>query len=751
MDENNNHVPLDEEPAPKKRRKKPVALTAVDVTVDVASSAVSSVFKVIGTVLLILLISGLLFACIFAYYVKTCLTPELGISLEDYKLTESSTILYKDSSGNWQELVKLAADEDRIWVDYDQIPEYMEHALVAIEDKRFYEHKGVDWYRTSGALIKMFATMQNNFGGSTITQQLIKNLTGNNEVTVQRKLSEIFSALELEKNYDKQEIITWYFNAVYFGEGCYGVETAAQKYFGKDVWELSLAESAAIVGITNKPTYYDPFYNQENNKERQETILREMYDQGYIDYDTYIAAVNEPLNFAHSPDDAGTEELYSYYEEVVIDDVIRDLMEKNSLSYNAAEHMLKNGGYLVYSCYDPDVQYYVDNIYATTDNIPTTYGSNQQLQSAIVIMDPYTGEIKALTGGVGAKDRNFPLNRATGTYRSAGSSIKPLASYGPAIEMGYITPNTLVDDSADVYLTGTSWYPSNDGGGHFGVIDIYTALQYSVNTVAAQIIDKITPQVAYDWLTQKLGFTSLVPDDCAYAPMALGQFTYGVTVREMAQAYCAFVNDGVFTYSRTYTLVTDSNGNVLLDNQPETIQAFSANTAHVMTYMLQNAVNRGTGTEAYLGIMPVAGKTGTTTDAKDRWFVGCTPYYVAAVWTGYDTPEYIKVSGNPAAQIFRKVMRPLHEGLEYKDFTWPYYIGGDTGIFGVKEEEDKDAEIENPDDSTEPGDNGGNSGGNNGGNTGGGNNGGSSGGDNSGSGGGDNSGGGAEIIIVGGN
>ena len=737
MDENNNHVPLDEEPAPKKRRKKPVALAAVDVTVDVASSAVSSVFKVIGTVLLILLISGLLFACIFAYYVKTCLTPELGISLEDYKLTESSTILYKDSSGNWQELVKLAADEDRIWVDYDQIPEYMEQALVAIEDKRFYEHKGVDWYRTSGALIKMFATMQNNFGGSTITQQLIKNLTGNNEVTVQRKLSEIFSALELEKNYDKQEIITWYFNAVYFGEGCYGVETAAQKYFGKDVWDLSLAESAAIVGITNKPTYYDPFYNQENNKERQETILREMYDQGYIDYDTYIAAVNEPLNFAHSPEDAGVQQIYSYYEEVVIDDVIRDLMEQNSLSYNAAEHMLKNGGYLIYSCYDPNVQYHIDNIYATTDNIPATWGSNQQLQSAIVIMDPYTGEIKALTGGVGSKDRNFPLNRATGTYRSAGSSIKPLASYGPAVEMGYITPNTLVDDSADIYLTGTSWYPSNDGGGHFGVIDIYTALQYSVNTVAAQIIDKITPQVAYDWLTQKLGFTSLVPDDCAYAPMALGQFTNGVTVREMAQAYCAFVNDGVFTYSRTYTLVTDSDGHVLLDNQPETIQAFSANTAHVMTYMLQNAVNRGTGTEAYLGIMPVAGKTGTTSDYKDRWFVGCTPYYVAAVWTGYDQPEYIRVSGNPAAQIFRKVMRPLHEGLEYKDFTWPYYIGGDTGIFGVEEEEEeeKDAEVETPDDDT--GDSGSSGG---------------SGSDSSGGSGSDSSGGsGAEIIIVGGN
>ena len=712
--------------------------------------AMTIVGTTFSAMLLILVIMVCIVATVLAVYVLDFADNSYDANLKDVEMKYTSFVYGYDEDNELVEIKRLAAEQNRVWVDYEDMPKCLIDAVVASEDKRFYTHKGVDWYRTSGALIKMFATMQNNFGGSTITQQLIKNLTGNNEVTVQRKLSEIFSALELEKNYDKQEIITWYFNAVYFGEGCYGVETAAQKYFGKDVWDLSLAESAAIVGITNKPTYYDPFYNQENNKERQETILREMYDQGYIDYDTYIAAVNEPLNFAHSPEDAGVQQIYSYYEEVVIDDVIRDLMKQNSLSYNAAEHMLKNGGYLIYSCFDPNVQYHVDNIYATTDNIPTTWGSNQQLQSAIVIMDPYTGEIKALTGGVGTKDRNFPLNRATGTYRSAGSSIKPLASYGPAIEMGYITPNTLVDDSADIYLTGTSWYPSNDGGGHFGVIDIYTALQYSVNTVAAQIIDKITPQVAYDWLTQKLGFTSLVPDDCAYAPMALGQFTNGVTVREMAQAYCSFVNDGVFTYSRTYTLVTDADGNVLLDNQPETIQAFSANTAHVMTYMLQNAVNRGTGTEAYLGIMPVAGKTGTTTDAKDRWFVGCTPYYVAAVWTGYDQPEYIRVSGNPAAQIFRKVMRPLHEGLEYKDFTWPYYIGGDTGIFGVEEEEEeeeKDAEIETPDETPEPSDNGGNTGGN----TGGGDSGGSSGGGDGGSGGGDNGGSGADIIIVGGN
>ena len=304
-------------------------------------------------------------------------------------------------------------------------------------------------------------------------------------------------------------------------------------------------------------------------------------------------------------------------------------------------------------------------------------------------MDPYTGQVKAISGGVGEKTQNFPLNRATKTQSSPGSSIKPIASYGPATEYGLITPNTLVNDSANIHLSGTSWYPSNDGGGNFGVLTILEALQYSLNTVAAQIVDKLGPERSYDFLQNRLGVTSLVPDDCAYAPMALGQLTNGITVREMAQAYCSFVNDGIFTYARSYTKVLDSDGSVLIDNQPETIVAFSPNTAYVMTYMLQNATARGTGTEAYLGTMPVAGKTGTSTDYKDRWYVGCTPYYVAAVWTGYDTPERIYCSGNPAAQIFRKIMRPIHEGLEYKSFPWPY-IGGDTGIFGVEEEEEEE-------------------------------------------------------------
>ena len=709
---------MNEEESKRKVPKKAgrIAKAAVNVTVDTISGTIGSVFKVLGTILLILLITGLLFACIFAYYVKTCLTPNINLSLEDFKLSESSTIYYQDSSGQWLELVTLAGEQNRIWVDYDQIPWYMEKALVAIEDKRFYQHKGVDWYRTAGAFVEMFAKMETSYGGSTITQQLIKNLTGEDDVTIQRKLTEIFAALELEKTYDKQEIVEWYLNAVYFGEGAWGVQTAAQTYFGKNVSELTLAQCACIVGITNKPTLYDPFYNEEKNKERQETILREMYDQGFIDYQTYIDAVNEDISSAlvHSPGEEYSQEIYTYYEEMVVDDVITDLMELKGISYKAASSLLYNGGYSIYCCLDPNIQAIVDNVYQNVENIPTTYRSSQQLQSSIVIMDPYTGQVKAISGGVGEKTINFGLNRATKTQRPPGSSFKPIASYGPATELGYITPTTMVNDAAGIHLSGTSWYPNNDGGGHMGVVSILQALQYSLNTVAAQIIDKIGPQTAYDFLQSRLGVTSLVPDDCSYAPMALGQLTNGITVREMAQAYCSFVNDGIFTYARSYTKVLDSDGSVLIDNTPETIVAFSPNTAYVMTYMLQNATAHGTGTEAYLGTMPVAGKTGTSTDYKDRWYVGCTPYYVAAVWTGYDQPERISCYGNPAAQIFKKIMRPIHEGLEYKSFPWPY-IGGPLDTFGVEEEEEEEDEtiIEGDDNGTISG--GDNSGGNSGG------------------------------------
>ena len=674
-----------------------------DGTAEATASVVGTVFRVIGTILLILLVTGLLFMCIFAYYVKNCLSTELDVELEDFTLSLSSSILYQDADGNWQKLVTLSGTENRIWVDYEDIPKDMEHAAVAIEDQRFYKHKGVDWYRTTGAFVNMFLSMRNDFGGSTITQQLIKNLTKQDDITVQRKLLEIFQALEFEKSYDKEEIIEWYLNVVYFGEGCNGIYTAAETYFGKTPSELSLAECASIIGITNNPSKYDPFISRDNNKARQETILWEMYDQGYITKEQYDEAVAEELVFVHSESSGGNQTIYSYYAETVIEDVLQDLMEQKGVSYDTAKTLLYSGGYQIYSCYDASIQSVIDEYYTNLDNLPQhPSAKGQQFQSAIVILDPYTGEIKGLSGGTGEKTINFGLNRATQAKRPPGSSFKPIAVYGPAMELGLITQYTQVNDSPDIKLSGTTWYPSNSGGGNYGVITIREGLQRSLNTVSAQILDKLTPRASFEFLKNKLGVTSMIDADCDYAPLALGQLTNGITVREMAQAYSAFVNDGIFTYSRTYNYITDSAGNVVLENPARTIVAFKANTAWNMTDMLYNAVNAGTGTEARLSNMPVAGKTGTTTANRDRYFVGYTPYYVAAVWTGYDTPEYMNFSGSPAAQIWKLIMAPIHEGLEYKAFPTPT-IGAPTGIFGdMSEPEEEEPEDETPDGSQTP-------------------------------------------------
>ena len=650
------------------------------------------VLGIIGTILLIGVVTGLIFVCIFAFYVKTCITPSLDLDLNDFTLNQSSIIYYQDSNGDYQKLTTVKSSENRIWVDGDQIPQHMKDALVAIEDKRFYTHKGVDWFRTAHAALNMF-TGGSTFGGSTITQQLIKNLTQQDDITVQRKLLEIFQALDLEKNYDKDEILEYYLNAVCFGEGCYGVQTAAQTYFGKDAKDLSVAESAAIVGITNLPSYYDPFYSVENNKERQENVLREMYKQGYLNKSEYEAAKSEELEFVRGENSPDTFNVYSYYEEVVLSDVIGDLAEAKGISRNAASQLVHNAGYEIYACIDKDIQAKVDAIYTDPEQLPKSYsGTKSQLQSAIVIIDQTTGEIKALSGGTGEKTISYGLNRATGTTRPPGSSIKPIAVYGPAVEYGLISPSTMVLDADEthVQLAHTSWYPKNSPNTYDGIITITTALQKSKNTVAAQIMDKLTPSASLEFLRSRLGVTSLIDSDADYAAMALGEPHYGITVREMAQAYTALANDGVFTYSRTYTMVKDRSGKIILDNQPQTIRAFSQETARTMTYMLNNAATYGTGHESRLSNMPVAGKTGTTTSNRDRWFCGYTPYYTCAVWTGYDTPETMSFSGNPATQIWQKVMSAIHADLPRKEFNISYG-GSATGIFGSRDELEEQA------------------------------------------------------------
>ena len=678
---------------------------AADTAAGTVVGAVGLAAKIVVTVLLVVLTTVLLLGCIFAFYVKTCLVEDLDVSLSDYKLSETSIIYCETSPGEYEELATLHGGENRIWVDLEDVPDHLVKALVAIEDHRFYTHKGVDWYRTVGAMFTLLTGGDDSFGGSTLTQQLIKTLTGNNEVTVQRKLIEIFQALEFEKKYDKDEILEWYLNAVYFGEGAYGIYTAAEKYFGKVPSELTLAESASIVGIVNLPTYYSPFYSEESNKTRQEAVLRRMYELGFISYDEYTEAKNEELVFSRSVTEVEKQEIYSYYVEAVRKEVIEDLMEQKGVSQETAAQLLSSGGYRIYSCLDPYIQECVDNVYLDVENFPKPWNNtSQQFQSAMVIMDPYTGEVLAMSGGVGEKNANLILNRATDSLRAPGSSFKPLAVYAPAMEYGLITPSTLVKDAEreEVEMSQNYWYPTNSPNQYAGIITIAEAVRQSKNTVAAQVLDKLGIQQSANFLINKLGITSLVADDYNYAPLALGELTNGVTVLEMAQAYCPFVNAGIFTEARTYTKVTDSAGNLILDNQATTHVAMKSSTATNMTSMLYTAATSGTGSEANFYTMPVAGKTGTSSDNWNRWFAGYTPYYVGVVWTGYDMPESISIYGNPAAQVWKRVMQQVHAGLEYKSFPSAEWIGGDTQIFGDLTEEKEEQDNPKPSETPEP-------------------------------------------------
>lgn len=479
----------------------------------------------------------------------------------------------------------------------------------------------------------------------------------------------------------------WYLNRIYLGEGCYGVKSAAQVYFGKELSELTLAECASLIGITNNPSIYDPYLNPEKNKERQEIILSEMLEQGYIEQPEYEEAVAQQLvlkNTSGEQDDETESEYYSYFIDQVIRDVTADLAEATGYTEETAELMIRTGGYSIYCTIDPEVQAAVDEIYTNLANIPET-ASSQQLQSAIVLIDNATGDVVALAGGVGEKTGSLTFSRATQSLLSPGSAIKPVTVYAPALELGTITPNSIYDDtpySAD----GNGIWPKNQNNYYSGLVSVKDAVSRSLNTVAVKIVSEVTPEYAYTFAKERMGFSTLVSEetingkvytDADLSPLALGSLTHGVTVEAMTAAYATFVNGGEYRQPRTYTKVVDSNGNVILDNTQETVQAMSEKAAWYMTDMLHYAVQYGTGSPAKIPNMEVAGKTGTTDSDHDRWFAGFTPYYTAAVWCGYDSPEEVILtnsSTNPAAALWQKVMALVHEGLEYKDFTKPSNI-----------------------------------------------------------------------------
>ena len=587
----------------------------------------------------------------------------------------SSVIYYIDDNGNEQELEQLSSDTRRIWIDSTQIPQVMKDAIVSIEDERFYSHGGFDLKRTAGATIKWVLSKVGigsaDYGGSTITQQVIKNITNEKDNTPARKVKEIMRAIALERELSKDEILTMYLNIAYFANNCNGVEAASLTYFDKNAVDLTLTEAASIAGITQYPSEYDPFTHPENNIEKRNIVLMKMNELGYISDAEYAEASASDLIVSNA-NRLGNSEMTSYFVDQVINDIVRDLMEQKAYSEDFATRMVYNGGLKIYSTVDTDIQNIMEDVFTDTSNFPTT---GMGAQSAMVVMDPYTGQIKGIMGGLGEKTNVRGWNRATQMTRQPGSSIKPLSVYSPAIDTGKVSEVTTVVDE-EISIGDDAWKPKNSYSGFLGEMTVKEAITRSSNIPAVKILDMVGVQTSINYLRDKYHISTIVDKDRNYSSLALGGLTDGVTVRDMAAAYAVFANSGMYIKPHTYTRVLDAQGNIILSNSSDAKQSISAASAFIMTDLLRSVVTSpyGTGGGAQLNSMPTYGKTGTTDDDCDKWFCGFTPYYSAACWYGFDNPSSLSaagVRGNPAITAWRMVMSRIHENLNAKEISRP--------------------------------------------------------------------------------
>ncbi len=669
-------------------------------------------FSVVMVIVAICLICGTV-ACTYVYkFANEYVTEGKKIDLEEYKANQEQTsIIYGyDSDKQLVELLRLHGAQNRVWIDYKDIPQDMIDAFRDLEDKRFNEHSGVDWYGT------VFGVVSSGFerGASTITQQLIKNLTKEDGRTVSRKFYEILNALNVERNYSKKTIMEFYLNTVYLGNGCYGIKTAAEKYFGKNVEDLNAAECAVIASITKAPADFDPLTedgltalldkDEDGNMGRQRYCLQCMLNEGSITQKEYDEALDFELIFTNSENYKGSQvtkdeeededyteddikytdktdsEMSSYYVEYVIDSVIEDLQEEYEWTYNEAWRKVFFGGLRIYTAIDLDVQEAAENVYVNRLTFPEEDlddEENPPVQSAITIMD-YSGRVVAMVGGAGEKTTFRGLNRATDSPRQPGSSIKPLSVYAPAIENNVCTWSTKVQNYG--IRLGSSRWPVNYGGSHGSAtsfVTVQSALAQSLNTVPAQLMRRIGIETSFDFLVDDLKFSTLVTDeddpnyDGNFSSLCVGGTSEGVTTLDMTAAFAVFGNNGYYFEPYCYYKVTNNDGTetLLKSGNSEGEQVLSESSAGVMRQLLRTVVTGGTGGGYGVNGFETFAKTGTTSDDKDRWFVGGTPYYVASVWYGYDEPRAItNTSGNPAGKIFKEIMNDVHEDLEYMSY-----------------------------------------------------------------------------------
>lgn len=671
------------------------------------SNPVKKTFAVIGTtilalVLIVLITGSILAAAMTVYVVQFVQNTTVDINLDDLDASYTSFIYAYDKDGGLVEMEKLSRNADRIPVTIDQIPQYVLDAFVYTEDVRFYEHQGVDWKRTFGAFInELLNIWSSRQGGSTITQQLVKNVTKDSAQSWDRKMREIIRASQLENYCSKDQILEAYLNYISFGGKTAGIEAASQKYFGKSVSDLTIAQGACLAGIPKSPESINPWASEEKCLERQKEVLSNMLQYGAISEAEYEEAINEDVQFRSREDidttyAANDEGIQNWFTDMVIDDVIHDFMDLYGIEYEEASDKLYNGGYKVYTTCDVDMQLEVEKKYQDYTTFSSSVLTNPP-QSAFIAMD-YNGNILAVAGAVGEKSGANVFNYATMAKRQPGSCIKPLTVYSYGIEHDliswsdiYINDPIEIEDENDPM--NTRKWPTNystvnsetgwDSQGYF----IYQALERSLNTVPAQLVQIEGAQNLLSFLQNKFQFTTLNAYDANLAPMAVGALTDGVYLRELVAAYQPFGNLGKYYQPTSYYRVEGTNGETVLDHAYTPIQSISEDTAFIMNKMMQQVVDgaHGTGTAAKLPTKPVAAKTGTTQNWNDLLFVGCTPDYVSGVWYGYDNNTTVKDTYYSSAQVWKNVFGEIAEKGPKSDFpstdgVEAYYFCKKTGL-----------------------------------------------------------------------
>ncbi len=711
-----------------KRKRKPFVFRAL-----------GRLFSVIGATflsfLLVFCITGSICAIAATAYVINYMESTTTVSIQEMAMSYSTNIYATDANGELVTLYVAQNEIERIPVDLEDVPQHVRDAFVYGEDERFYSHEGVDYKRTLAA----FANLLLNFwdteqGGSTITQQLVKNLTGDNEASAQRKIREIFRAMQMEKRYNKDEILETYMNYIGFGGAANGVEKAAQKYFGKSVGALSVAEAACLAAIPQSPEVNNPFaghyeteYNAETdtyvktdkwintgreiNRNRMEYILFQMYDNGAITFDEYQAALAEKLLFTDTDeykalhpeldkeDEKDEDEEKSNITSWIVDEAIREfseyLMEERGITEERALTLIRTGGYQIYTTANLEMQAYVEEKYSDLNNLLKgmtsadrtiyyrdldgdgikTLEESMSLQSGFVAID-YAGNILCTVGKVGEKTASLGTSYASTEPQQPGSAIKPISSYGYTLENDLITWGTVALDAPPLVINNKKWPTNYSSGGGLRYsntpVKVYTAIQHSYNTIPALLCKTYGVKNIYNYATEVVGLSLNPERDADYAPLAVGALSYGVTVEDMVNAYMVYGNGGYFSDAHIINRVESGDGGLIYAGGDDYAAVISPETSYVMNKLLQNVVTRGTGTAAKISGVPLAGKTGTTSDWFDLEFMCLNPDFVSGVWIGYPENKEIRNHGSlSSARIWKNIVKDWldanYSGAQFPD------------------------------------------------------------------------------------